>query len=217
MKFWDEYCNKGEIIDNYEKSESSIIINYLDGSNYVLPLSKENENKIMDLMLKQAILRDCTKNFEDIQDKITPLAERTRDFNFQLNELNDELNIIDKHIELLDKLDDATDDEIRESMKLNKDKIELQKKIHELRVSNDEAEKEDRLFYEELDNELRKSYGEFASKIFSNFEVDDIEEADSTDLTLAPRLSEVYRLATTGVKQKEIDNAVQKIIKDSFR
>lgn len=69
MKFWDEYCNKGEIIDNYEKSESSIIINYLDGSNYVLPLSKENENKIMDLMLKQAILRDCTKNFEDIQDK----------------------------------------------------------------------------------------------------------------------------------------------------
>ena len=69
MKFWDEYCNKSEIIDNYEKSESIIIINYLDGSNYVLPLSKENENKIMDLMLKQAILRDCTKNFEDIQDK----------------------------------------------------------------------------------------------------------------------------------------------------
>lgn len=69
MKFWDEYCNKGEIIDNYEKSESSIIINYLDGSNYVLPLSKENENKIIDLMIKQAILRDCTKNFEDIQDK----------------------------------------------------------------------------------------------------------------------------------------------------
>ena len=69
MKFWDEYCNKGEIIDNYEKSESSIIINYLDGSNYVLPLSKENENKIMNLMIKQAILRDCTKNFEDIQDK----------------------------------------------------------------------------------------------------------------------------------------------------
>lgn len=162
-------------------------------------------------------LKDYQKTIEDIQDKLTPLAERTRDFNFQLNELNDELNIIDKHIELLDKLDDATDDEIRESMKLNKDKIELQKKIHELRVSNDEAEKEDRSFYEELDNELRKSYGEFASKIFSNFEVDDIEEADSTDLTLAPRLSEVYRLATTGVKQKEIDNAVQKIIKDSFR
>lgn len=69
MKFWDDYCNKSEIIDNYEKSESSIIINYLDGSNYVLPLSKENENKIIDLMIKQAILRDCTKNFEDIQDK----------------------------------------------------------------------------------------------------------------------------------------------------
>ncbi len=69
MKFWDEYFDKGEIIENYDKSESSIIINYLDGSNYVLPLSKENENKIIDLMIKQAILRDCTKSFNDIQDK----------------------------------------------------------------------------------------------------------------------------------------------------
>ena len=55
MKFWDEYCNKGEIIDNYEKSESSIIINYLDGSNYVLPLSKENENKIMDFGIRTKV------------------------------------------------------------------------------------------------------------------------------------------------------------------
>ena len=46
---------------------------------------------------------------------------------------------------------------------------------------------------------------------------DEIEEADSTDLTLAPSLDEVYRLATTGCKQKDIDKAVQKIIKDSFR
>ena len=63
----------------------------------------------------------------------------------------------------------------------------------------------------------RPSYPEACGLRHLAFEVDDIEEADSTDLTLAPRLSEVYRLATTGVKQKEIDNAVQKIIKDSFR
>ena len=75
----------------------------------------------------------------------------------------------------------------------------------------------DRDFYEDLDQQLRNSYGEFASKIFENFNKEDIDEADSTDLTLAPRLGEVYRLATTGVKQKDIDNAVQKIIKDSFQ
>lgn len=162
-------------------------------------------------------LKDYQKSIEDIQDKITPLAERTRDFQFKLTELEDEISSIDKHIELLEKLEDATDDEIRECIELTKERTKLQKKIHKVRKDNDEAEKEDRQFYEDLDEQLRSSYGEFASMIFANFEKSEIEEADSTDLTLAPRLGEVYRLATTGVKQKDIDKAVQKIIKDSFR
>lgn len=162
-------------------------------------------------------LKDYQKSIEVIQDKLTPLAERNRDFQFKLTELRDEISSIDKHIELLEKLDDATDEEIRECINLTKDKINLQKEIHNLRKENDDAELEDRKTYEELDDELRASYGEFASKIFENFNKEDIDEADSTDLTLAPRLGEVYRLATTGVKQKDIDNAVQKIIKDSFQ
>ena len=162
-------------------------------------------------------LKDYQKSIEDIQEKLTPLAERTRDYQFKLTELNDEMEAIDKHIELLEKLDDATDEEIRECISLTKDKIKLQKELHELRVSNDEAEKEDRVFYEDLDQELRNSYGEFASKIFENFEASEIDDADSTDLTLAPRLGEVYRLATTGVKQKKIDDLITKIIEDSFR
>ena len=162
-------------------------------------------------------LKDYQKAIEEIQDNLTPLAERTRDFQFRLTELNDEIESIDKHIELLEKLEDATDEEIRVCISLTQNKIGLQKRIHELRVENDEAEKEDREFYEELDNQLRASYGEFASKIFSDFKASDIEEADSTDLTIAPRLSELYRLATTGVKQKEVDKLYTKIIQDSFR
>lgn len=162
-------------------------------------------------------LKDYQKTIDDIQDEITPLAERTRDFQFNLTELEDEMSAIDKHIELLEKLDDASDEEIRECIDLTKEKIKLQKKIHNLRKENDEAEKEDKEFYESLDKKLRASYGEFASKVFENFDADEIEEADSTDLTLAPRLGEVYRLAMTGAKQKEIDKLVQKIIKDSFR
>lgn len=162
-------------------------------------------------------LKDYQKTIEDIQDKITPLAERTRDYQFKLTELEDEMEAIDKHIELLEKLDDASDDEIRECIALTKNKIKLQKEMHELRVQNDEAEKEDREFYEDLDKSLREAYGEFASKIFDDFSPSEIEEADTTDLTLAPRLGEVYRLATTGVKQKEVDKLVQKIVKDSFR
>lgn len=164
-----------------------------------------------------ATLKDYQKTIEEIQDEITPLAERRRDFEFELTELNDEMSAIDKHIELLEKLDDASDDEIRECIDLTKDKIKLQKKIHSLRKANDEAEKEDKEFYDNLDKKLRSSYGEFASKIFENFDADEIEEADSTDLTLAPRLGEVYRLAMTGAKQKEIDKLVIKIVKDSFR
>ena len=162
-------------------------------------------------------LKDYQKHIDDIQDKLTPLAERTRDFQFKLTELEDEMSAIDKHIELLEKLEDASDEEIRECISLTKDKIALQKEIHELRRANDEAEKKDKEFYEELDTDLRESYGEFASKIFKDFVPSEIDEADSTDLTLAPRLSDVYRLAMTGAKQKEIDKLVAKIIKDSFR
>ena len=162
-------------------------------------------------------LKDYQKTIENIQEKIIPLAERTRDFQFKMTELEDEISSIDKHIELLEKLEDATDDEIRECIDLKKERTKLKKKIHKLRKENDEAEKEDKILYEDLENELRGSYGEFSSKIFSNFSKDEIEEADSTDLTLAPRLGEIYRLATTGCKQKDIDKAVQKIIKDSFR
>ena len=162
-------------------------------------------------------LKDYQKTIDDMQNDITPLAERTRDFQFRLTELEDEIASIDKHIELLEQLDDATDDEIRECISLTKDKIQLQKDIHQLRRDNDEAENEDREFYEDLDKKLRENYGEFASKIFEDFDPSEIEEADSTDLTVAPRLSELYRLAMTGAKQKEIDKLYAKIIKDSFR
>lgn len=162
-------------------------------------------------------LKDYQKTIEEIQDKLTPLAERTRDFQFELTELDDEISSINKHIELLEKLEDASDDEIRECIDLTKQKIAIQKRIHELRRANDDAEKEDRDFYEDLDKELRRSYGEFASKIFEDFDPSEIDEADSTDLTIAPNLSQLYRLSTTGAKQKEIDKLYAKIVKDSFR
>lgn len=162
-------------------------------------------------------LKDYQQTIEKIQEELTPIAERTRNFQFKITELEDEIESIDKHIELLEKLDDASDDEIRECISLTKEKINLQKEIHQVRIENDKADLEDKKVYEDLDNRLRESYGLFASKIFENFDKDDIEEADTTDLVLAPRLSEVYRLATTNCKQKDIDEAVQKIIKDSFR
>ena len=148
---------------------------------------------------------------------MTPLAQRTRDFNFRLTELQDEIGSIDKHIELLERLDDPNDDEIRECIELTKERIRLQKEIHTARVENDNAELSDMEVYDALDKKLRASYGEFASKIFKDFDSSEIDEADSTDLTIAPRLGDIYRLATTGAKQKDIDKLYAKIIKDSFR
>ena len=87
-------------------------------------------------------LKDYQKSIEDIQEKLTPLAEATRDYQFKLTELEDEIKSIDKHIELLEKLDDANDDEIRECISLTKDKIKLQKEIHTLRKANDDVELE---------------------------------------------------------------------------
>jgi len=162
-------------------------------------------------------LKEYQKTIEDIQEKLVPLAERQRDFQFTVTELNDEIGSIDKHIELLEKLEDPTDEEIRECIKLTRDRLDIQKKIHEARKENDKQELADKEFYDKLEEELKKSYGEFASLIFSDFTMEDLDDADSTDLTIAPRLGDLYRLATTGAKQKEIDKLYKQIIKDSFR
>ena len=162
-------------------------------------------------------LKDYQKTIEDIQEKLTPLAERERDFRFKMKELEDEIGSIDKHIELLERLDDPTDAEIRECINLTKDRIGLQKQIHETRIEKDKSDLDDKEFYEKLDEELRNSYGEFASKIFKEFDASEIENADLTDLTIAPRLGEIYRLATSGAKQKDIDKFYRQIVKDSFR
>lgn len=162
------------------------------------------------------LLKDYQKSIEDMQEEMIPLAKRTRDFQFKITELEDEIGSIDKRIELLEKLDDASDKEIRDCMDLVSKKTDLQKEIHKLRKENDDAELKDNEVYKDLEDKLRESYATFAHEIFEDFDVDEIDEADSTDLTIAPRLSEVYRLAMTGAKQKEIDKLYAKIIKDSF-
>ena len=162
-------------------------------------------------------LKDYQKDIEDIQDKMQPLIERNRDYQFKVTELEDEIESIDKHLVLLDKLEDPSDEEIRESIKLNRSKTELQKQIHQERRENDALSDEDKKFFEDLDEELRRCYAVFATKIFEKFELGEFEEADSTDLTLAPNLGNLYRLALSGASQKELDKAYKDIIKDSFR
>lgn len=163
-------------------------------------------------------LKDYQKDIEDVQDKMQPLIKRNRDYEFKITELEDEIDTINKHLSLLDKLEDPSDGEIRESLKYNMRKTELQKEIHELRREADNLSDEDKIFFDNLDQELRDCYATFATKIFDGFEFDELDEkADPTDLTIAPRLSELYRLALSGASQKDIDKAYTQIIKDSFR
>ena len=163
-------------------------------------------------------LKDYQKTIEDIQDKMQPLIDRNRDFQFNITELEDEISSIDKHLELLDKLEDPTDDEIRESIALNREKTDLQKEIHQLTRENDNLSEEDKKFFEDLDQELRDAYATFGTKVLANFEFEEFDEnADGTDLTIAPNLGQLYRLAVSGATQKEIDKAYKDIIKESFR
>lgn len=163
-------------------------------------------------------LKDYQKDLEAIEKSLYPLTEKTRDSQFELKEIEDEIESINKKIELLERLEEPSDSEIRECMDLVSNKSKLQKKLHDKKRELDEIQLDDREFAEELDEKLRQCYGEFASKIFEDFTKTDFEEyADSTDLTIAPRLSELYRLATSGASQKDVDRAYQNIIKDSFR
>ena len=162
-------------------------------------------------------LKNYQKAMEDIRERMMPLVEHERDQQFELDELEEEIGSINQHIELLEKLEDPNDAEIRECIDLTKKRIELQKKSHKLRKQYSEKVKEDKELYETLDEDLRDAYCEFAMTIFDDFSKEDFEEADDTDLVVAPQLGDLYRLATTGAKQKDVDKLYQKIVKASFR
>ena len=161
-------------------------------------------------------LKDYQKSIEDIREKMMPLVEHERDAQFELDELNEEQESINKHIELLERLDDPSDEEIRECINLTRKRIELQRASHKLRKEFSDKTKEDRELYEELDEQLRDAYCEFATVIFKDFNKEEFDEADSTDLVIAPQLGDLYRLASTGAKQKEIDKLYKKLVQDSF-
>lgn len=162
-------------------------------------------------------LKDYQKTMEDIQEELIPLAKQEKDFQYRIGELTDEIEGINTHMNLLDKLENPTDDEIRESMQLSKTKTELQKKIQDIRKEMDKAEESSIEFYESLSDQLKKSYGQFASKVFEDFDESEIDEADSRDMAIAPRLADVYRLATSGASQSDVDKFVSKVISESFQ
>ena len=162
-------------------------------------------------------LVEYRKSMDDIRERMLPLVEEERDAQFQLDEIVEEIDSINKHIELLEKLEDPSDGEIRECIDLTKKRIELQKEQHQLRVKYQEKTKSDRELYEKLDEELRESYSEFASIIFKDFDKSEFDEADDTDLIIAPQLGDLYRLATTGAKQKEVDKMFKDLVKKSFQ
>ena len=162
-------------------------------------------------------LKDYKKAMEDIREEMLPLAEYERDAQFELDELSEEMDAINKHIELLEKLEDPSDEEIRECIDATKKRIELQKQMHKVRIDYTENTKGYKDLYMELDDRLNETYCEFAKLIFKDFKDEDFEEVDDTDLLVAPRLDELYRLATSGVKQKDVDKFYQEIIKSSFQ
>ena len=65
-----------EIIQNYKTSNNKIIITFLDGTNYEIPLTEENEINLLNQMLEQAEERSQKLSIYDLK------KERTRTFNF---------------------------------------------------------------------------------------------------------------------------------------
>lgn len=161
-------------------------------------------------------LLEYQKTLDAISDELIPYTEQNRDFQFKIEEVQEQINSIDKRIELMERLEDPTDEEIREAMNLSSQKSQLQKELHEIRVEKDNYDKENRDFAVGLDDKLREAYAKFASVIFKDFTEDIFYEyADSTDLVIAPRLNDLYKLATRGASQKDLEKACLEIINNS--
>ena len=65
MKYSYEGAETGELIQNYKTSNDKIIITFLDGSNYEIPLTQENENDLLNQMLEQAQERSESSSLYD--------------------------------------------------------------------------------------------------------------------------------------------------------
>ena len=164
------------------------------------------------------LLKDYQKQLEDIQDEAIPFTNEINDLQMEIDEKEQEIDDISKSIDLLERLSDPDDDELRESMKLVRERSKIQKELNELKRKANDNQVENRNVGEKLDEMLREAYATFASKIFENFDKDEFEEnAASTDYVVAQRLAELYRLAVAGASQKEVDKAYKDIVKDSFR
>lgn len=163
-------------------------------------------------------LKNYQKKVEEYQNKLYPLAEGNRDFQMLIDELTNEIVIIDENISLLRKLTNPTDEEIRETMKLNNKKLKLQKRINKARVENDDKSLKNRSKYEEISKDIEETYDEFATKVFKDYNQGEfMEEADSVDYDIAPHLAELYRLSLAGCKQEEIDDIYKKFLTESFQ
>ena len=69
MKYTYDHIELSSIIEKYKINHDKIIVNFLDGSSYELPLNKENEEIIKRRMLKQAIARDESDALKEAKKK----------------------------------------------------------------------------------------------------------------------------------------------------
>lgn len=71
MKHGYEGAEAGELIQNYKTSNDKIIITFLDGTNYEMPLTEENEANLLNQMLEQAEERNKELSIYDLKQERT--------------------------------------------------------------------------------------------------------------------------------------------------
>ena len=69
MKHGYKGAESGELIQNYKTSNDKIIITFLDGTNYEIPLTEENEIDLLNQMLEQAEERSKKSSIYDLKQK----------------------------------------------------------------------------------------------------------------------------------------------------
>ena len=69
MNYGYEGTELGELIQNYKTSNDKIIITFLDGTNYEIPLTEENEIELLNQMFEQAEERRKKSSIDDLKQK----------------------------------------------------------------------------------------------------------------------------------------------------
>ncbi|WP_409200634.1 hypothetical protein [Methanobrevibacter sp. DSM 116169] len=162
---------------------------------------------------KNKTIKEYQERIEKIQEDAKPLTDEIESYDRDVERLNRKIDNIDKIIFALEDLEEPSDKDLRDIIKLTDKKENLEDTIDEIFEEVKNKEENYKVESKKLDDLLDKELATLASLVLKDIKFEDyFEEAEPNDKKIAMYLPMFYNMAVAGAKQKDIDKKYKEII-----